>query len=408
MNALRALPLLLLAAVPVERAVAQVDGAATQIIIPSAATTQSFKSEIILKDQSGTSRSISMTFYEAQTSATPGAKPCMAVALAPFETKTVTLAVQCGTLTAQSHHGFVILTDASANRDKLFYAYSRVSNPEGIGFSVEGYPIGHLGGGESYSEVAGIKRKAATASTPAFDTNCFVATLDDAVDYAISIDAAGAQPIVGSLAPFQMRRYLDIYASAGATPGDYENTTVTFQKIDPGQFPATLLTFCTVQDNTSFGADFRIGKNWNAADPTRFRLNCFAASYGGITGQCTTALQPSAPEVPDAVTKVRLLTRVYAPDTVNCSIISSRANELELRLVLDFPASVVAGGSGVAAFTYVTGRRSLIGSGFHQYFFLEVGPRAGVTGYPIPFGIRCMSGNGMMDPRFVEEAVHDF
>ena len=36
-----------------------------------------------------------------------------------------------------------------------------------IGFTVEGYPIGHIGGGDPDSEVVGVKRKAATATHPA-------------------------------------------------------------------------------------------------------------------------------------------------------------------------------------------------------------------------------------------------
>ena len=406
MNAIRALLLIMLAIVSIGRAAAQVDGAASQILIPVASSSSSFVSEIILKDQSGTSRSVTMQFYEAQTSATPGLKACAAVSLQPFETKTVTLAAQC-TLAPGSHHGFILLTDATGNREKLFYAYSRVANPAGIGFSVEGYPIGHIGGGETYSEVVGVKRLAAAAGSPAFQTNCFVATLNDPVDYEVSVDAAGAQPITDSLGAFQMRRYLDIYASTGAAAGNHANNTVTFQKIDPSQFKNTMLAFCTVQENATFGADFRISKNWNAADPSRFRLNCFAAVYGDAPGECTGTLQPSAPEV-SAGTKVRLITRVYAPDTVNCSIISTRAAELELRLFRDFPAGVVAGGNNVSSFTYATGARSTFGSGYHQYYFLEVGPRTGVTGFPIPFGIRCMSGNGMMDPRFFGTAAHDF
>lgn len=409
MNAARVALVLVIALASAGRAVAQVDGAATTIVIPLVASTVSFTSEFTIKDQSGTARSVNMQFYEATTSGTPGPKTCAAVALAAFEVKTVTLAGQCTLTPADNHHGFVILSDASANKDKLFYAFSRQSNPQGIGFSVEGYPLGHIGGGESYSEVPGIKRKAATASSPAFQSNCFVAALDDPVDYSISTDAAGSTTIFDSLNPFEMRRYLDIYAATGASPGDYQDTTVTFQKTTPSQFPNTMLAFCTVQDNTSFGADFRISKNWDAADTTRLRLNCFGANFGVNPGECTTTLQPSAPAVPNATTKIRLITRVYAPDTVSCSLISTRSADLEMRLVREFPAGVVAGGNNLAAFTYTTGARSSFGSGFHQYYWLEVGFREGGTAvFPIPFGIRCVAGNGMMDPLEVQSVTDDF
>ena len=230
------------------------------------------------------------------------------------------------------------------------------------------------------------------------------------MDYAISVDdGAGSGTLTGTLQPFQMVRYLDIYAATGAPAGDHDNTTVTFQKITAEQFQNTLIGFCTVQDNTSFGADFRVSKNWNAADPSRFRLNCFGAVYGSNPGECTTTLQPSAPAVQNATTKIRMITRVYAPDTVNCSIISSRSGDLEMRLVRDFDNAVVAGGNNLNSFKYATGPRSAIGSGYHQYYWLEVGFREGGTAsFPIPFGIRCMSGNGMMDPLPVQSVTDNF
>lgn len=373
------------------RAVAQIDGGGTSIIVPVVASTTSFMSEITIKDESGVTHSVSMTFYEAQTSAAPGAKTCAPISLAPFQVTTVSVATQCSL--AGNHHGFVILRDAS---DNWFFAFSRTQNPQGIGFSVEGYPIGHIGGGDPFSEIGGVKRKAATASSPAYQTNCFVATLDDPVTYAISVDDGnGSGTLVDSLGAFQMKRYVDIYDATGAPAGDHDNTTVTFEKIDAAQFPRTLIGFCTVQDNTSFGADFRIAKTLSEADNGRLRFNCFAASFGSSPGQCTSTLLPSAPEIPNGTTKLRLLTMIHAPDLVSCSIISSSSN-LEMRLVRIADNVVVA--SGTTSFTYNTGKRSAIGGGFHQYYFIDVGPIANTGTFPIPFGLRCSSGNGIADP----------
>jgi hypothetical protein len=341
---------------------AQIAGAATTILIPVVASTQSYVTEITVKDASGTSRSINMQFYEAETSATPGPKACAPIATVAYQTKTVTVAGQCP-LAAGSHHGFVILNDASVPKEKLFYAYSRVSNPQGIGFSVDGYPIGHIGGGDVAQEVQSVKRKAATASTPAYQSNCFVATLDDPVDYQITVWAGGQHVFSDSLQPYQMKRYLDIIAAAGVATGDYQDVPVGFAKTTPSQYPNTLLAFCTVQDNTSFGADFRIAKTQNAADPSRFQLTCFAAVWG--PGDCTSTLQPWAPTIQNATTKIRLITRVYAPDTINCSIVSARSNDLELRFIRDYPYAVVAGGDNQSAFSYSTGPRSSFANGYH-------------------------------------------
>jgi hypothetical protein len=241
MNALRVLLFASLAVFAVGRAAAQVDGAGTQIIIPIVASTGSFSSEITLKDESGTSNTVSMQFVEATGSASPGVKACTSIALSAFQVTTVTLGTQCG-LGAGGHFGYVLLKAAASNR--WFFAFSRTSNPQGIGFSVEGYPIGHIGGGDPFSEVGGVKRKAATGSSPAFQTNCFVASLDDPVDFAISVDDAnGSGTVIGTLAPFQMQRFLDIYTAAGAPAGDHDNTTVTFEKTDANQFPNTLIGF---------------------------------------------------------------------------------------------------------------------------------------------------------------------
>lgn len=198
-------------------------------------------------------------------------------------------------------------------------------------------------------------------------------THSDPVNYEIDVDdAAGSGSVSGTLGPFQIERYLDIYKEAGAPADDHDNTTVTFVKLDPSQFPNTLIGFCAVQDNTSFSADFRIAKTLNEADPGKFRLNCMGVSFGSAQGTCSNSLTPSAPEVPNATTKVRMITRIHAPDTVNCSIVSGSAN-LEMRLVRDSDGAVVAGGSGSTSLSYSTGKRSAIGGGFHQYYWLEVG-----------------------------------
>ncbi|HSD00244.1 MAG TPA: hypothetical protein VLI21_15160, partial [Casimicrobiaceae bacterium] len=192
--------------------------------------------------------------------------------------------------------------------------------------------------------------------------------------------------------------------AAGAPAGDHDNTTVTFEKTDPSQFPNTLIAYCTVQENTLFSADFRIAKTLNEADPGKFRLNCFGVSFG--VGTCTNSLQPGAPAVPNATTKIRMLTRIHAPDTINCSIISASTN-LEMRLVRDSDGAVLAGGNNALSLTYNTGKRSAITGGFHEYYWLEVETQT-ATAVSIPFGVQCTSGNGMADPLDVQSVTANF
>jgi len=57
--------------------------------------------------------------------------------------------------------------DASAPPPRAAVAaFTRVENPATNGFTVEGYPIGHIGGGDPDSEVIGVKSKAATPKRP--------------------------------------------------------------------------------------------------------------------------------------------------------------------------------------------------------------------------------------------------
>ena len=84
---------------------------------------------------------------------------------------------------------------------------------------------------------------------------------------------------------------------------------------------------------------------------------------------------------------------------MNCTVVGPRAADLKIALVRDFePGGMLAGGT-TGTFTYATGPRAAIGNGFHQTYFLDVSYKAGGSAvFPIPFGVQCKSGNGMMDP----------
>jgi len=79
-----------------------------------------------------------------------------------------------------------------------------------------------------------------------------------------------------------------------------------------------------------------------------------------------------------------------------------------MRLVRESDGAVVAGGNNATSFSYSTGQRSAIGGGFHQYYWIEVGSQTATGTFPIPYGVKCTSGNGMADPLDVKTAVDDF
>src|SRR5207245_3916009 len=136
--------------------------------------------------------------------------------------------------------------------------------------SVEGFPVGNFSDQVSHS--TGLKRQAAA---PTFQTNCFVGSLEQPVSYQLKLfnDTTGAQiggTLTGSLNAFEQFRYLDVFGPAGvhAPAGDQLNVRAQFTQTSGGT--ANLIGFCTVQDNTSFGADFRIAKSFGSPSNSFF------------------------------------------------------------------------------------------------------------------------------------------
>jgi len=111
-------------------------------------------------------------------------------------------------------------------------------------------------------------------------TNCFVSSLADPANYELALfdGSTGAQigsTLTGSLGSYQQFRYLDVFTAAGAAPGDYANVRAEFTETSGTS--SALIGFCTVQDNVSFGADFRIAKR-DSPPPQQV---AFSAEWGG-------------------------------------------------------------------------------------------------------------------------------
>lgn len=177
-----------------------------------------------------------------------------------------------------------------------------------------------------------------------------------------------------------------------------------------------------MQDNTSFGADFRIGKSFNAFDVSYFtgRQGCNIARCGGFDYQI------------DNVAKKHVFALlVRPPDILKCSIQSDRVAELEMQLrqpgfalvpltivapgstVFPLaPGPVVVGGNNqtsIALFTGIDAVRVSDGAILRDFWSLEVSARELVPAptAPIPYSIVCQSGNGIIYAR-PYEAADDF
>ena len=231
-------------------------GAATTIVFPVVAATATFTGQITLYNPNANTITVNLSYYDANNLPSPGPKPCNAAVIPANASVQFDLATQC-TLGAGSHFGLLI--GAEVIGTNLFYGYSRTQNNAGAGFSIEGFPINNFTTQTSYS--TGLQR---VAAAPTYQTNCFVGSLSDPVGYNVKLfdGTTGAQigtTISGNLNAFEQFRYLDIFSAASAPAGDYTNVRAEFSRTTAGT--QVLIGFCTVQDNTSFGADFRVAKS---------------------------------------------------------------------------------------------------------------------------------------------------
>ncbi len=392
-------------------------GAGSVQVIPVVVKSSSYESEIFVRNPNNVALQVDVKFYEANTSSVPGQRACNPLVLAPQQTIAMTLSTQC-TLGAGNHHGMLILENAAFEKTLFFYAYNRTQTPSGNGFSVESFPIGNFSGGGSGAN--GLKRQAAA---PVYQTNCFVGALGEPVDYVIRLwDSNNSQlgsDVTGSLQPYQMIRHLDIFAAAGlGTSGDYSVVRATFDNTNGGD-PA-FVGFCTVQESTFFGADFRIAKSSDALDNAKRRSTCYSQSPCGtaITGAGSTSLANST-------TKFIHQIIVSAPDYIKCELVSTQLANLEMRLrgpgdtflapLFALPPGYTngpytAGGDNQTSFYIFTGHRNAFNGGVSTRLFIDVGYRegSGAATFPLEYGMTCYAGNGITVPWVRASTTDDF
>jgi hypothetical protein len=337
---------------------------------------------------------------------------CPEVVVPPLGSTTATsLRALCPGIGDGSQFGFVRLTESSgANRP--FAAFSRVSNPAGNGFTVEAFPAHTFTSADAV--VTGIRRLGATPSTPAFQTNCFIGDLNEVspdgadvpttVDYSISDNAGNVLATASTIVhPGQLVRLLDVFGAAGLATGDYNDATIKFEELGSGE--PGLLTYCTVQDNSSFGADFRIAKqeggystpysSVGAQDDHVTRDAAVGADLGGADGALRECDLPAGDFSNSDVGDFR------HPDYVQCELLDAGVGApvsaeygLELRL-LDQDGQVLAGGNGATGFGEVfLGDKQDRNDGANTRYTLQV-ESSGVNTTAIrPYRLRCQSGSG--------------
>jgi hypothetical protein len=243
-------------------AVTCVTKAGSTMVIPLVARTTSYTSKITVRNPfSDMTLPISVSYTGSSITSAAGRRACAPLSVPPLGAVQFSAAEQCN-LPSGNQFGYVTLTESAAVPSP-FQAYSRTQTPGGNGFSVPAYPISAIEAPEFGHYVLGLERQAAT---PIYQSNCFVASMDAATPYQIRLlDSTGNQignTVVGFLEAHQMVRYLDIFAAAGIAAGDISNASADFSN---GTSTVALVGFCTVQETTFFGADFRMAqppKEW--------------------------------------------------------------------------------------------------------------------------------------------------
>jgi hypothetical protein len=297
------------------------------------------------------------------------------------------VATQCGIPTT-GQFGYLTMTE-SAVEPSAFQAYSRTQTPVGNGFSVPAYPAGAIEPPLWGFYVLGLKRQAAA---PVYQTNCYVASTGRAVSYTLTLlqnDQPLGSPITGTLDPHQLVRYLDVFKAAGLATGDYTNVTAEIDLDGPN---GEVMAFCTVQESTYFGADFRMAQPVEVIEPARLRMSfvsggVYSAAYGS-----------------------RHLLALRYPDRVRCYITSASAPNLELRVVSPDGITVSAGGNNLAdTGTFAIENRASYEESASPFWHLDVSVREPYSGtFPIDYDVTCETGNGSNIDTGSYEFVDDF
>jgi hypothetical protein len=315
----------------------------------------------------------------------------------------------CPGIVAPNTFGFVQLEAAESSDGMygdipVFAAFSRASNPSGDGFTVESFPASTFT--SATTVVTGLRRTIATDTSPAYQTNCFIGNMvpydtenpgsSSTAFYSIRNNNTTYSGQV-TLAPGRMKRFLDIFAAAGLPAGDYNNLAIVFQNSNSiaNNNRNGLMTYCTVQDNGTYGADFRIGKQAFGTMGIASNDGMAAREWSGKVDAAGRAFEIGPGN--SANTHV-----VYFkhPDRVQCELLNpttgarlTAAAGLEIRAF--GPEHVEsAGGDGQTGTGLIFLGDKADHNGFNNRYTIEVESNEQNTAATRPYSLYCASGSG--------------
>ncbi|OGT56359.1 MAG: hypothetical protein A3E01_10910 [Gammaproteobacteria bacterium RIFCSPHIGHO2_12_FULL_63_22] len=366
-------------------------------------------------------------YYPATgTSQAPNLINCPTFDIAAGKTVTFTsLRAVCPSLAAGSQFGFLYTSERNLSSNLPYAGFSRVSNPQGNGFTVESFPASTFTSADSF--INGIRRLAATPSSPAFQTNCFLANLNEesaggtATSIHYTLYNSGSAVIGGGdvvLAPGQTLRLLDVFATGGAVAGDYNDASVRFEENNASEEPG-LMSLCTTQENTTFGADFRIAKQEVGAGGLGYPGDVIGSQDNHVSRETLVSADGVGRtfEIASGASGNTHVIYFRHPDYQQCELINPatgvravNGHGLEMRL-LDQDGLVVSGGDLSTGWseTYMGDKNDRNG-GSNSRYTIEVESNEQNTGAVRAYRIHCQSGSGhsLGDIIRYKEAVNRF
>lgn len=371
------------------------NGFASIVHIPVVVNSGTFQSTIFVHNPSGTATDVQMNYYGATGTASAGTVDCGVHSIPAGTTAEFDFGTVCPLLGASNFGNMRIWeTDPSV---KPIAAYTRVQSFSGNGFSIEGFPIGNFSNDVGASVTLGLRRQAAA---PIYQTNCFVSSIGEAVTVDMALfDGSNVQ--LGTTQTIAVgandtTRLLDVFTAAGALEGDYSNVRAEFRQNIATVGNPSFSAFCTVQNSTSFDADFRVAKTIAPDDETSlYSTNQPKDGLGGLL---------SIPAGGKAVFGFFL----KHPDFISCRIVGGNADNTEIQLRTP-TGTIVAGGDDINEFgEYFTGEKGAVNNGTNGMWTLEVGSRDGAGIDATKYNVQCATGNGSNRGLLVGNLPDDF
>ncbi len=366
-------------------------------IIPVAVKSTAFKTSFFFHNASGAAINLAITFYKGVDYAggppaqqAPVACPNQVVqsgrVLAVPDLPTLCPAVPAG---GASLFGWLWVEEITPGTTIPFTAFTRVDNTARTsGFEIEGYPAHTFTGANAY--VTGLRRSIGVGGTP-IQTNCFVSALNEATTVTLTLldGTSGATlgtPISVALPATQMARFLDIF---GSTAGNYSNGVVRVTTTPTGFTYPGVIAFCTVQNNTTTDADFRIAKASPVFD------NHVARLVVDDHDEENTPFKTGSVSTDD---RNRHVVYFKHPDYIECLL--GGGNEANLEILLVTPeGAVVARAAGNVGFSGYTGDKGQHGEpgilmGANGRWSVDV-QALNPSGLNATYQIGCRAGSGL-------------